>query len=209
LSHLPNSVSEGVERLKASPLGGRLASGAFWSISGAVISRILMLLANIIVARILTCEIYGELGIIRSTVNMFVIFAGFGLGLTATKHVAEFKATDPSRASRIMAISGLFTMGIGGLIAIIVIVFAPWLSVHTINAPHLTTELRIGAVILLISALNGAQTGSLAGLEAFKTIAIVNIFVGILSFPIFVCGAYFGGLQGTVLALGANISNSQ
>lgn len=164
-----------------------------------------MLLASIFIARILGREVYGEYGIIRSTAQMFLIFAGFGLGLTATKHVAEFKTTDPQRAGRIMALSGLFAFASGLIISLLLITFAPWIAEKTINAPHLTNELRIGAVILLLSAMNGAQTGALAGFEAFKTIAIVNLWVGLLSFPILVAGAYYGGLRGSLLALAANM----
>lgn len=167
-----------------------------------------MLAANILVARILTREVYGELGIIRSTVNMFIVFAGFGMGMTATKYVAEYRHTDPVRAGRVMALSGLFTTVSGLLITSVLIIFAPWLALHTLNAPHLTTELRIGAVILLVSAMNGAQTGALSGLEAFKSIAHVNLWVGLSSFPLFICGAYFGGLRGSVWALGVNVGIS-
>ena len=84
-------------------------------------------------------------------------------------------------------------------------IFAPWLAEHTINAPHLAGVLRIGALILFIDALNGAQTGALSGFEAFRTIARVNLFVGLISFPLLVAGAYFGGLTGVVWALAINL----
>jgi O-antigen/teichoic acid export membrane protein len=192
-------------RIEASEIGYRMARGAFWSIGGALISRGLMLVASILVARILGLEVFGEYGIIRTTVNMFLVFAGFGLGLTATKYVAEFRDTDPARSGRIMAISGLFAAFTGALVAVGLFVFAPWVAANTINAPHLVVELRIGALILFLNALNGAQTGALAGLEAFKAIAKVNLWVGLASFPLLVGGAYLGGLRGVVLALGANI----
>jgi len=193
------------DRVESSALGSRMAQGAFWSIGGAVISRGLMLFASILVARMLGREVYGEFGMIRTTLNMFLVFAGFGLGMTATKHVAEFRVTDPTRAGRIMAISGLFAVGTGTLVALGLYIFAPWLAFHTINAPHLVGELRIGAFILLLNALNGAQTGALAGFEAFKAIAKVNLVVGLASFPLLVGGAYFGGLRGAVWALAVNM----
>lgn len=193
------------DRVEASDTGSRLARGAFWSLCGAIVSRGMMLLAFILVARTLGREIYGEFGIIRSTVNMFVVFAGFGLGLTATKHVAELRTTDPSRAGRIMALSDLFAMGSGAITAIGLLIFAPWLAQHTINAPHLAGELRIGGIILFINAVNGAQTGSLAGFEAFKAIAKINLGVGLSAFPLLVGGAHFGGLRGAVCALAVNM----
>jgi len=173
--------------------------------AGAVISRGLMLAATVLVARMLGKTGFGELGMIRSTLGMFGVFAGFGLGLTATKHVAEFRTSDPARAGHIIGLSALFASVTGGLMALGLFIFAPWLAQHTINAPHLTGVLRIGALILFINALNGAQTGALAGFEAFKTIAYVNLFVGLISFPILVCGAYFGGLTGAVWALTINL----
>lgn len=182
----------------------RLASGVFWSMAGAIVSRGLMLVASVLVARMLGKTGYGEYGMIQSTVRMFLIFAGFGLGLTATKHVAEFRQSDPARAGRIIALSWLVAVVTGGLMALGLFIFAPWLAAHTINAPHLAGVLRIGALMLFINALNGAQTGALSGFEAFRTIAYVNLFVGLLSFPILVGGAYFGGLTGAVWGLAIN-----
>ena len=193
------------DRIEASPIGSRLARGVFWSMAGSIISRGLMLCATILVARILGKTVYGELGMIQSTVGMFGVFAGFGLGLTATKHVAEFRLKDPERAGRIIGLSSLFAILTGGLMALGLFIFAPWLAANTINAPHLSGVLRIGALILLINALNGAQTGALAGFEAFKTIAYVNLFIGLISFPILVAGAYLGGLTGAVWALVINL----
>lgn len=201
----PDFLHPVLNRVEASKVGYRLAKGVFWSMAGSVISRGLMLAASFLVARVLGKTGYGELGMIQSTVGMFGVFAGFGLGLTATKHVAEFRRSDPERAGRIIRLSGLVAMVTGGLMSMGLLIFAPWLAEHTINAPHLAGVLRISAVMLFISALNGAQTGALSGFEAFKTIAYVNLFVGLISFPILVGGAYFGGLTGAVWALTINL----
>ncbi|UHD16238.1 oligosaccharide flippase family protein [Thiocapsa bogorovii] len=182
-----------------------MAKGVFWSLAGSAISRGLMLCAMVLVARMLGTTVYGELGMIHTTVGMLGAFAGFGLGLTATKHVAQFRRSDPERTGRIIGLSGLFAMGTGGLIALGLFIFAPWLAEHTINAPHLAGVLRISALIVFINALNGAQTGALAGFEAFKTIARVNLLVGLTSFPFLVIGAYLGGLTGAVWALALNL----
>jgi len=202
----PSFLKPALGRIEKSPIGLRLARGVFWSMAGAAISRGLMLCATVLVARMLDKTIFGELGMIQSTVGMFGVFAGFGMGLTATKHVAQFRQGDPDRAGRIIGISRLFAMLTGGLMGLGLLIFAPWLAEHTINAPQLAGVLRISALILFINALNGAQTGALSGFEAFKTIAHVNLFVGLISFPILICGAYFGGLTGAVWALAINLS---
>ncbi|MCP4182027.1 MAG: oligosaccharide flippase family protein [Hyphomicrobiales bacterium] len=201
----PSFAHPVMKKIESSDIGLRLARGVFWSMAGSVISRGLMLCATILVARMLGKAVYGELGMIQLTVGMFGVLAGFGLGLTATKHVAEFRKNDPDRAGRIIGISGLFATLTGGLMALGLVIFATWLAENTINAPHLTDVLRIGAIMLFLSALNGAQTGALAGFEAFKTIAYVNLCIGLLSFPILVGGAYIGGLTGAVWAMTINL----
>lgn len=181
-----------------------MVAGAFWSIAGAIISRGLTLLATVVVARLLGQETYGALGIVQSTVGMFGVFAGFGMGITATKYVAELRERDPTRAGQILGLSGLVALVSGGMMALALVTLAPWLSSAVLSAPSLTGPLRIAAVILLFSALNGAQTGALAGFEAFRRIAQINLFIGLISLPLLVAGAAWGGLNGTVWALGAN-----
>lgn len=195
-----------LQKIGGSGVGARLAYGTFWAFLGALISRGLLLCATILFARILGKTEFGELGVVQSTIGMFGVFAGFGLGLTTTKYVAEHRQNDPGRAGRIIGISSIFAALMGGIMAGILLIFAPWLAENTLNAPHLAGALRISAIILFLNAINGMQTGTLSGLEAFKTIAIVNLVSGLLSFPILIAGAYLGGVTGAVWAMAANLA---
>jgi len=190
--------------LPADSIRGRLAWGTFWSLVGAVLSQGSILVASVIIARILGTVGFGELAIINSTVGMLGVFAGFGLGMTATKYVAEFRIKDPARAGRIIALSSVFASATGGLISLALFLFAPFLAAHTLAAPHLVLEFRIGALLLLFNALNGAQTGALCGFEAFKSIAHVNLIRGLVCVPVTVGGVLLwrlpGGVCGLVLA---------
>ena len=189
------------ERIEASPLGYRLAKGAFWSLGGAVISRGLGLLSAILVGRFLGKEEYGELGIIQNTVGMFGTLAGFGMGLTANKYVAEYKSTDPARAGRIIALASATAWISSGIMAVGLVAFGPWLAAKTLAAPHLAGLLQFGALLLLLSGVNGAQTGALSGFEAFKSIARINLVSGLLTFPLMVIGALQWGVTGAVAGL--------
>ncbi len=203
---VPQSLRKYVDMIEASPLGYRLARGAFWSLSGAVISRALALLASIIAARYLGQNDYGELGIIQSTVGMFAVFAGFGMGLTSTKHVAEFRKSDPAKTGYIIALSSVVAVITGVIMSLLLLIFAPWLAAKTLAAPHLSSLLRIGSGLLLLGAIAGAQTGVLAGFESFKAIAKVNFISGVISFPLMVGGVLMGGIVGAVWALIATIA---
>lgn len=204
LANSPGFVHSAWRRIEASPLGYRLARGALWSLIGAVLSRGLGLLASIFVARMLGKDVFGALGIIQSTVGTFGVIAGFGLGLTATKYVAEFRENDPSRASRILALSAVVSWVTGILAATVLFTQAPWLAAKSLAAPHLFRELRVGALLVLFGAVNGAQTGALAGFEAFKRIAQVNFWAGVANFPCLTIGCWLGGLPGAVWGLTAS-----
>ena len=96
-----------VAALPKDSLRARFAKGAFWSLVGVAIGQGLALAAFIVAARRLGKVGFGELGMIRSTVGMFGVFAGFGLGFTATKHVAELRTSDPNRTGRIIGLSAV------------------------------------------------------------------------------------------------------
>lgn len=194
----PSPVRAHWHRVENSDLNTRLARGTFWSLVGTVISRSLMLAASVFVARLLGKEGFGEFGIIRVTLETFGTFAGLSLGLTATKHVAEFRCQDPGRAGRIVLLSNRAAVVAGTTLALALVVGAPWLGAGPLNAPHLSGSLRSGSLLLLLYALTGAQTGALSGFEAFRTIAHVNLCVGLVSFPLLVAGACLGGLEGAV-----------
>lgn len=189
------------QRLESSQLAKRLFHGAFWSLMAAVITRMANLIASVVVARLLGKEGFGEYGIIQSTVGMFGMFAGFGLGLTAMKYVAEFRRKDPVKAGRILGISALVVSVSGSILCIALLILSPWLASRTLAAPQLVGPLRIGALLMLITAFNGAQTGALMGLEAFKAIARVNLYAGLLTLPFVVYGVVFFGLEGALWGL--------
>lgn len=189
------------QRLEGSPLQYRLARGAFWSLAGTAISRALGLAGSIFVARMLGKAVYGELGIVQSTLGMFLTFAGLELGMTATKHVAELRCTEPERAGRIIGLSSVVSWISGAILAGVLFLLAPWLATHTLAAPQLAPALRIGSCALLLGAVNGAQNGALSGFEAFKQIAWNNFWSGLAGFPLLVGGVWWRGLQGALWGL--------
>lgn len=193
-------------RVLAVPFGERVLAGVFWSVAGTAFARALGVLASIVAARLLGRVSFGELGMIQGTVGMFGMVAGLGLGTTATKYVAEYRSTDPARAGRIVALASVFSWVTSGLMTVVLVVCAPWMSAHWLNAPHLAAPLQTGALLLLFGGVNGAQTGALAGLEAFRQIAKISFWTGLLSFPLLTAGVYFGSLAGAIWALVLNLA---
>lgn len=187
--------------LPAGSLRGRFARGAFWSVAATAVSQGLGLLSYVVVARVLTQAGFGELGIVQSTVGMFGVFAGMGLGLTATKHVAEHRETDPVRAGSIIGLALRAAALTAGVCAVAFGLAAPFLAARTLDAPHLVPELRIGCVLLFLQAIDGVQAGALAGFEAFSAIARTNLFRGIANFTLVTAGVILWGLRGALCGL--------
>lgn len=193
------------DRIESSPLGYRLAKAAFWTLTGEGLARGLRLLAIIIVARILGQTVFGEFGMIRSTVTMFGLYAGFGMASTATKHIAEFRLKNPETAGSIIAYTNTLALLFSLSIGVFVTISAPWLATHFLHAPHLTSVLQIAAIALIFSGLSSTQTGVLMGFESFKQIASRNIVAALVAFPMLICGAYLWGLMGAVVAFALNV----
>ncbi len=207
LNAMPSFIQRRVARIVASPLGARLAHGAFWSFAGAMASRVIALAGTIWMAHILHTKGFGEFSIVLGTITMFGA-AGVGLGQAITKQMAEFRQSDPERAGRIVRLAMLFS-GLSSLVmAGLLLVASQWLAQAMLGAPQLTPAMRMGAGILLLTAVNGAQSGGLWGLEAFKAVAALNALQSLISVPLMVVGAHFwgiqGGLAGVTVAMAVN-----
>lgn len=191
-----------LNKINQSDIGHRIASGAFWSMVGTALSKVLVLIGGMICARILGKEGFGEFGMIRSTISMFVVFGTAGLGLTATKHIAEFRKSAKERIPSIYLLTNGFAIVTGGIVVILILLLSDYLVNNTLNSPQLLTSLRFGALLLFVTVLNGAQLGTLSGFENFKAIAQNNIVGGFAETVFMLLGAYFYGVEGAVLGFG-------
>ena len=139
---------------------------------------------------------------VRSTINMFVAFGSAGLGLTATKYISEYRFSNKAKVYSIYCLSSGFAIVTGVIVSLIVLLFADYLATNTLSAPHLANSIRIGAFLLLVTVINGAQNGTLLGFEAFRSIAFNNLYGSIAESVGMLLGAYYWGVSGAVLGFG-------
>lgn len=191
------------DRLPQGSLRARFAAGAFWLLVGAGLAQILTMLAGVIVARVLGKEGFGQYSMLQSTVGTLGILGGMGLGMTSMKHIAQFRNTDPAKAGRMIALASVVSWVSGFVISGAVMAAANFLARTMLNASHLSEELQIASPILLFSAVNGAQLGTLMGLESFRAVAKANILRGLVTFPLVLVGLYLTGLAGSIAGLSA------
>lgn len=186
------------ELFASQSLRARFARGVTWSLVGNSCAHVAKLIGSIVLARLLGQVGFGEIGVIISTVSLFGVFAGMGFGTTATKYVADLKDHDAERTGHIIGFLLKIGWTAGAVMSFIVFLLAPAISNSILNAPHLSEGLRIGGVLLLLNVLNGIQIGSLAGLESFRAIAILNIIEGVLGLAMGAVGAKLWGVIGAI-----------
>lgn len=192
-------------RLKGSPLMKRIATGAFWSIFGTASAKAIVLIAGIITANILGKNSYGELGIVRSTISLFIVFGTAGLGVTATRFIAKYKKDSTESVESIIGITTLFSVIMAAIITLSVFIFAEQIATELLNVPELKLSIRLGSLILFATILNGVYNGINSGFERFKNIAINTLCSSTIEAIFIIVGAYYWGVNGAVVGFGIGI----
>ena len=194
----------GALTVSAAPGGSvamHFAIGAFWALVGAAVSRGSTLASSVLAGRLLGPAGFGEIGMIQSTQGLFGVVAGAGLGLAATKFVAEFRSTDPARARRCATLATAIALVSGAVMALALLALAGRMASSVLSAPHLTTGLQVATGLVLLGTINGVQTGALAGFGDFRALAVLNSIRGVCLCGLLVGGIRIGGVLGGVVGL--------
>ena len=178
----------------------RLINDAFWALLANLIGKGLPFIAGIFVARLLGSEAYGEFGLIKSSLMSIALFSSFGLGITATKFIAEIVNKDKQSAKYVERICNIITLISSLILATAVFIFAHPIAT-ILKAPHIVGILRLSSIAIVFNAINTTQNGILAGLGAFKVIARNSTWSGLFSFVVTVSLTYFYDLEGAVIVL--------
>ena len=199
-------ISENIDFIKTkinrSSLSKRLFEGMSWTLIGNVVGKFLQLLAFIFVARLVGKQEYGQISIIRSTLNMFLVFSSVGMGVTATRYIAMYRTSNPHRAYEIYRFTKKTVIWLGMIISVVIFLLSSYIAENQLNDLHLSNALKIGAVILFLMTITSVQMGALNGFERFKEVGINSALNGIIQLISVVLGAYLWGINGVIAGLG-------
>lgn len=191
-----------INKALALPHIQRLVKSASWSLIGTVSGKTLMLVAFIMVARIIGKEEYGKIGVLRSTITMFMVFSSLGMGLTAARYVAYYRNSNKEKAYQIHKASNQVAFIFGLFITVFLLLFSRQISQLSFGTADLSVSLQLTVIALFFSTVSSAQSGTLTGFEDFKRLGINNLVYGIIQFFLIIIGAYFWGSNGVLLSLG-------
>lgn len=177
-------------------------SGSVWSCSGTAVAKLLSLFAGIVCAHLLTKDQYGQFGIIRSTLNMFVVLGSVGIGVTVTRYSSMYMKSNPHLVRPIYRATNRFSLLVGLAVTTLILICAHPLAEHALHDESMVTSLQLGAVFLFFSVLNGVQNGALSGLERFRDIAQNTLLGSIFEAIFMIAGAHLAGVEGAITGFG-------
>lgn len=169
-----------------SPIAKRIIRGAFWLTLGSLIARVMTLVANIFVVRILERESYGSFAIIQSSVVMTGVFAGLGLGMTVIKYIAEFKERDKKRLAKIITLTNRIAFFGAFLISLLFAIGSDFIASNLLNNSEISELIFLSSISLFFNALFGYYNSTLIGFEAVRESGIVQLVAAILSLPLLI-----------------------
>lgn len=184
-------------KLKSDTSG--LLRNSIWSLIGTFTSKGLMFLAWMFVANTLGKTVNGEIGVLRSTLSIFISIIGTGFGVTLTKFLPKHRYADPEKVNKIISLTFYSSIFLGLLISLIYWLLSPWLANDILLAPHLLVVIKLNTLLLFFSILNGVALGFLQGFEKFRALALVNTVFGVTLFISLYVGALKYEIEGVFI----------
>lgn len=172
----------------------------FFGVGGAVGSRVLMFLANLLLSRTLGQDVFGRFSSLSNTVNLFVTFSGMGVSATLTRYVAANREDGKTTGMYICTLSRICaTMSI--LLSVCLFVFAKQISILSTGSDSLAVYFRIVAVTVFFASMSSVEQSILVGFEAFAQSSSIQLF---RCAAFCIAGFFFSklwGIYGAVYAL--------
>lgn len=169
---------------------------AFWSILGAILLRSQIIIISIFLSRILPIGQFGQVGLLRSTIGTFSIFASIGVSIGATKFISKSLAVGTLYIKSWVRFTYLITFIAAGLFGLGVYLFASPISASVLGDDNFTYYLRLSAIVIFINSVLTTQIGILNGFQKFKRVALLNLYGALVGFPLQVFFSWRYGIEG-------------
>lgn len=190
-----------INKIKNEKILSRITKAIGFGAGGAVISKGLLMLFNIIIARILPEQDYGAYSLINNTVQTFIVFAGAGIGVTLTRYVALYRNKNRDIAGTIIGTLLFINIIISLIVALIVFAFADKIAMLLNSDINIINLLRITSITIFFTSVVSIMQGILQGFEEYKKNATIQIASNAVNLVIGMLIAKLFGIVGAVLSL--------
>ena len=186
---------------KKHPFLARLYVGTIWSLVGAATTRFSSLITSILVARIIGVESFGSFVVLQSTIALFGVFSGLGIGVVATKFSAELIRKDPNKLGKLLTFLNRVAIAGGLVTSIGVASFSSGIANHAMHQAIFTGLIELASISIFLQTIDGYNNASLIGLEEVKKSTIGSILSSIAGIPIALFLTWEYGLLGATIGM--------
>lgn len=159
-----------------------------------------MLISGIFIARTIGKDLYGEYGMVKTTMYTMATFSTLAFGNTSTKFIADYLQKDLSSVKSIVRsalwIVLVFSLCMCGLLFLLSEQIATF-----VDEPQLARAFKFLGIIIVFRALNTLGAGILGGFKDFRRVGINNIIAGVVMFSLSISLTRVWGLTGAYVSL--------
>lgn len=179
----------------------RFFNAILFGIGGAIISKVFLMVFNIVAARMLGETKYGIYSLINNTVQTFIVFAGAGIGVTLTRYVALYRDKDKDMTGIVIKTLLIFNTILSIIISILVFIFSDLISGLLSQETNISLYIKITSATIFFTSIASILQSILQGFEEYKKVAVMQIISNLLMLVIGVIITKIFNILGTVITL--------
>lgn len=146
----------------------------------SVIARLFGVIIGILIARSLGIKNLGLYAIVQSVIGLFATVFSLGLGLTATKLIAQYCKTSSKKLSEILGL--LFSiLVVSLLVGGVIYSLSLKVLISLYSLPALESLLKMGIFLFVFIVFNQFLESILVGFQAFKSQMFVTSIISLLN----------------------------
>ena len=117
-------------------------------------TRVLAFITTFLLTRTLGANLYGMYSFSKNIISVGAVFANLGTDQALTRFVPQYEDDNPSQ-SRVLGIASLTSLVASVVTGLVLFFTAPLITRFTLDQPLLVDVLRVFAIALPFSTLNG------------------------------------------------------
>lgn len=179
----------------------QLAAGATYSFAVLVVTKAVLIVNSIAIARVLGPADQGVWAIFGSLLGVAMLLSTLNVPNAAVKLLSEEGGATPNAMRKITS-AGLILTGVGsGIVGIALVIVAPILSESVFGEPRLALLLVASTIVIVASAFPSALFATFQAMQKIRAMSWFGIISSTLSVPITVIFVVQYGLIGALVGL--------